>query len=97
MTELQSLLRELEALDEKIEAICRAERAMALANVREMITRQGFTPREVFGFGSTSRTKLFSVRQKYFNPRTGETWCGRGRAPQWIRDQPREAYLLEQD
>ncbi|MBR8383928.1 MULTISPECIES: H-NS histone family protein [Burkholderia cepacia complex] len=97
MTKLQLLLRELEALDQKIAVARRSERAVILANVREMITNCGFTPREVFGFGSSSRTKLFSVRYKYFNPQTGEAWSGRGREPRWILSEPRETYLLERD
>ncbi|PRG18092.1 H-NS histone family protein [Burkholderia multivorans] len=97
MTKLQLLLRELEALDQKIESARRFERAEILAKVRKMITDHGFTPREVYGFGSSSRTKLFSVRYKYFNPQTGEAWSGRGREPHWILGRPREAYLLEQD
>ena len=97
MTKLQPLLRELEALDQKIAAARHAERAVLLENVREMITDCGFAPREVFGFGSSSRTKLFSVRQKYFNPETGQTWSGRGREPRWILGKPRETYLLERD
>ena len=94
MTKLQRLLRELEALDEKIEAVRRSERAVTLDNVREMIADYEFTPREVFGFGSSSRTKLFSVRHKYLNPGTGQTWSGRGRKPRWILGKPREFYLL---
>ena len=43
MTKLQPLLRELEALDQKIAAARHAERAVLLENVREMITDCGFT------------------------------------------------------
>ncbi|WP_148022833.1 H-NS histone family protein, partial [Burkholderia pseudomallei] len=32
---------------------------------------------------------------KYRNPMTGETWCGRGRAPKWMSGSPREAFLID--
>ena len=32
---------------------------------------------------------------KYRNPKTGETWSGRGRSPAWLAGKNRERFLID--
>ncbi|MBR8256809.1 H-NS histone family protein [Burkholderia ambifaria] len=42
-----------------------------------------------------ARRDVRPAEPKYQNPKTGETWSGRGRAPLWIRDaKNRDRFLI---
>lgn len=92
VAELKSQLEKTQA---ELEAAIAAESAEILADIREKIAVYGFTEKDVFGrkraasFGGT-------VAPKYHNPKTGETWSGRGRAPAWIKDAAnRDKFLIK--
>ncbi|WP_330769395.1 H-NS family nucleoid-associated regulatory protein [Burkholderia pseudomultivorans] len=46
------------------------------------------TEDQVFGRkrAKKAESSAAAAESKYQNPKTGETWPGRGRAPLWIRD-----------
>jgi DNA-binding protein H-NS len=91
MPTYQELLAQMAALQEQAEAARLAERETALTQVRELVETYALNEREVFGRrAATKRT----VPPKYRNPKTGETWTGRGRAPTWIAAQDREQFLI---
>ncbi len=52
---------------------------------------KGFSLDELFG----KRSKTVKGQAKYRNPESGETWSGRGRAPQWINAAKKEGRKLE--
>lgn len=68
-----------------------AEREVALSQVRELVETYALTQREVFGRRAAAK---HTVPPKHRNPKTGETWTGRGRAPAWIAVQDREQFLI---
>ncbi|WP_081084570.1 H-NS family nucleoid-associated regulatory protein [Burkholderia territorii] len=93
MPTYQELLAQLRSLQEQIEAARLAERETALSQAREFVETYGLTEREVFGRRHAQAAKR-TAPPKYRNPKTGETWTGRGRAPAWIAVQDREQFLI---
>ena len=97
MSTYKELLEKKAALDAEIEAARKEEIGAAVSMVRELIAEFDLTERDIFG-GSRSSASSLKVKKpvaaKYRNPATGETWTGRGKAPQWIDGQEREQYLI---
>ncbi|MGS0894880.1 H-NS histone family protein [Burkholderia stagnalis] len=82
--------RQLTAQLEKLQSKIDKERAKAIADaialIRAKIVEFDITPEEL-GFRSPGRAAAKPKRPlppKYLNPKTGETWSGRGRAPAWL-------------
>ncbi|QCP52475.1 H-NS histone family protein [Trinickia violacea] len=76
----------LEAREKEIEA--------AIAQIKEKIAEYGITAEEL-GFSSKRPTaRKAALPAKYLNPKTGQTWSGRGRVPAWI-GKNRERFLIE--
>lgn len=95
MPTYQELLAQIAALQEQAEAARLAERDAMLAQVREFVTTYALTEREVFGRRRTV-TERRAVSPKYRDPKTGETWSGRGRAPAWIDGKNRDRFLIQE-
>lgn len=84
MATYRQLTAQLEKLQQKIDK--EREKAMtdAIAEIRAKIEEFDITPEEL-GFRSVAATKpKRPLPPKYRNPKTGETWSGRGRAPAWL-------------
>jgi DNA-binding protein H-NS len=95
MASYKQLTQQLEKLHKEMEVAREREVADAIADIREKITEYGITAEEL-GFSS----KRPAVRKqplppKYRNPKTGETWSGRGRAPGWLTGKNRDRFLIE--
>ena len=84
MNDLQILLQEREAIENKI---------------RKLIEEHALTGADLFGSGKGRRGKSagtgIKVAPKYRNPATGETWTGRGKPPKWIQGQNRDSFLIK--
>ncbi|MEZ2739147.1 H-NS histone family protein [Comamonas jiangduensis] len=91
MTQYQELLARKRELDKTIEQIRRTESAAALKTVHELIATFGFTAQQVFPFQPVQKKK---VQAKYYDPETGLSWTGRGKAPKWIEGKDRTAYEI---
>lgn len=92
---IADLKAQLEKTQAELEAAIEAESATALADVREKIALYGFTEKDLFGRKRSAGAKN-GVAAKYQNPKTGETWSGRGRAPGWIKDVAnRDRFLIK--
>lgn len=90
----QELLRQRDALDERIKAEYQLLRDSACATAAELIKRYELTSKEVFGVVARARTSGPKVAIKYLEPGTGRTWTGRGKEPVWIRGKDRAAFLV---
>nr|WP_272148448.1 hypothetical protein [Burkholderia cepacia] len=51
----------------------RRERDAVRVQVRQLVTNDALTAREVFGQGYSERAKLFTIGAKYRDPATGAT------------------------
>ncbi|MBU9169566.1 H-NS histone family protein [Burkholderia gladioli] len=95
----KALKAQLDALQERTEAARVAELEAVVAQVRELVAEYGITADQIYGRKRAAKgtKQAAAVEAKYQNPKTGETWSGRGRAPGWIRDaKNRDRFLINQ-
>ncbi|WP_414442379.1 H-NS family nucleoid-associated regulatory protein [Burkholderia sp. 22PA0106] len=95
----KALKAQLDSLQERAEAARVAELERVITQVRELVAEYGITSEQIFGRkrGPKVAKEPAVIEAKYQNPKTGETWSGRGRAPLWIRDaKNRDRFLIKQ-
>jgi len=88
---LKELLAAKAALDMEIAKARTSAADAALSKVQKLVTDFGFTQQQVFPY----IPEKTSAPAKYRDPATGATWTGRGKPPNWIKDQDREDFLIE--
>ena len=94
----KALKVQLDALQERTEAARLAELEAIIAQVRELVTEYGITEDQIFGRKRAKKAanSVAVAESKYQNPKTGETWSGRGRAPAWIANaKDRSKFLVD--
>ncbi|PLZ00898.1 H-NS histone [Burkholderia sp. WAC0059] len=96
MASYKQLTAQLEKLHKEVAAARDKEVAEAIAEIRAKIAEYDITAEEL---GFTSRRNGVARKRplppKYQNPKTGETWSGRGRAPAWLAGKNRERFLIK--
>lgn len=92
------LKAQAEALAQQAEEARLAELGAIIASIRKQIAEYGITPDQIFGRRrATASGERAPVAPKYRDPKTGATWSGRGKAPQWIaKARKRDRFLIEQ-
>ena len=90
MSTYRELLEQKSALDQQIAIARKAEAKQALDAVHSLIAEFGFTAQQVFPWTPAAK----KVEAKYRDPKTGQTWSGRGRAPKWIEGKNREEFVV---
>ncbi len=98
---LETLLKQREALEQQIEEVRKEARADAIGTAKKLIAEFDLTAQDL-GLGGRAKggkRKAASPKPKYRNPETGETWSGRGQTPRWLRalenkGNKRESYLV---
>jgi DNA-binding protein H-NS len=75
-------------LEEQADAAWAAEYDEVLADIGAKVVDYGFTERDIFGRrrGGCATFAGDIVPPRYRDPKTGTTWSGRGREPNWIKD-----------
>ena len=95
MSSYKALLKQREALEQKINEARRNELSEAVAQVRALVAEFGLTAQDVFPVGRARSASAGSkVAPKYRNPATGQTWTGRGKPPKWIQNESREQFAI---
>lgn len=90
MKTYSELMMQLDLLKKQIE-IAREQEAQRIAQrVLELLAESGVDVREM----AKSPLRGRKVSPKYWNPRTGTTWSGRGRVPKWLVGQDRCQFLI---
>ncbi|WP_296659913.1 H-NS histone family protein [Paraburkholderia sp.] len=95
MPSYKQLTAQLEKLHKEVAVAREKEIAQAIAEIKEKIAEYDITAEEL-GFSSRAaapRKKPLPAR--YRNPKTGETWSGRGRAPGWLAGKNRDRFLIQ--
>ena len=86
MANYKELLAQREALDKQIEELRQVELRSAIDQARQLIAEWRLTAEDC-GFKSVAvsgpKKAMSAVAAKYRGP-NGETWSGRGRAPNWL-------------
>jgi DNA-binding protein H-NS len=96
MTTYKSLRDQIAKLARKADAVRAAELQAVIAEIRIKVLEYGLTEKEVFPpkRGRPAKVAKPIATPKYLNPKTGQTWSGRGRTPDWIKGKNRERYLI---
>ena len=96
MSDLKALRAEHARLsDLLVDARIRETRAI-LSRLKEDVVLYGITEKDIrtaLGFDKDSKKPL---PPKYRDPKTGATWSGKGRKPQWLIGRRMDAYLIEE-
>lgn len=96
MATYKQLTAQLEKLHKEVALARDKEVADAIAQIKERIAEYGITAEELgFSTKRASAAPKQALPAKYRNPKTGETWSGRGRAPGWLAGKNRDRFLID--
>ena len=100
MPSYKQLTAQLEKLHKEVAAAREKEVAQAIADIKEKIAEYEITAEEL-GFtsarASAAARKKSPLPARFANPKTGETWSGRGRAPAWLAGvKNRDRFLIKE-
>ncbi|VWC82779.1 histone family protein nucleoid-structuring protein H-NS [Burkholderia lata] len=91
----KGLKAQIHALEKQAEELRQAELQTVIAEIREKVQEYKLTPEDIFG-GRRKKPKVATLPAKYRNPKTGQEWSGRGRAPLWLANvKNRDKFLIE--
>lgn len=96
MATYKQLTAQLEKLHKEVAVAREKEIEQAISDIKQKIVDYGISAEEL-GFASKrASAKRTPLPAKYRNPKTGETWSGRGRSPAWLAGKNRDRFLIEE-
>jgi DNA-binding protein H-NS len=98
MSQYTELKAQIAKLQEQAEEARRAELEAVLADIRRKIVEYGLTAQDL-GLSVVRRgrpPKKEPLPPIYQDPKSGNTWSGRGKPPKWIAGKNRERFLISQ-
>ena len=105
MKTYQAVRAEIAKLEKQAEELRRNELKTIIAQVRQVVADYGLTAADIGLAGARAgrvarKTPVRAARSsgvaRYRDPKTGQTWTGRGRPPAWIAGaKDREAFLID--
>jgi DNA-binding protein H-NS len=94
MATYKQLTAQLEKLHKEVAVAREKEIEQAIADIKQQIVEYGITAEELGFTSKRAVAKKPPLPAKYRNPKTGETWSGRGRSPGWLAGKNRERFLI---
>ncbi|HZZ09878.1 MAG TPA: H-NS histone family protein [Paraburkholderia sp.] len=95
MASYKQLTAQLEKLHKEVALAREKEVAQAIADIKQKVVEYDLTAEEL-GFSSKpAASRKAPSMARYRNPKTGETWSGRGRSPGWLAGKNRERFLID--
>ncbi|NPT58245.1 H-NS family nucleoid-associated regulatory protein [Paraburkholderia elongata] len=105
-TTLEAIQARMKKLQAQADALTTKETAKVLKTIHELMEKHGLTAADIDGHlggkqrakkvGAKSVGKSSAAAAKYRDPKSGATWTGHGRAPQWIASaKNRDRFLVE--
>ncbi len=92
--EMQAEIKDLQAKAEKQR---QSEIQKAIEEIKQKMSDYGITVDDLSPSRKTRKSgPTGTVKPKYRNPETGDTWTGRGKPPRWIAGKDRQQYLISQ-
>lgn len=93
MATLESIQAKIAKLQAQAEVVASTKATVALEKIRDLMHKHSVSVADIEAFvgkrrghkpGQTATAKAGTSAPKYLDPKTGATWTGHGRAPQWI-------------
>jgi len=98
MSQYAELKAQIAKLQAQADEARRTELANVIEEIRNKIAEYGLTAQDL-GFAAAARRgrppKKAPLPPKYQDPKSGNTWSGRGKPPKWIAGKNRERFLIE--
>ncbi|MGA3250242.1 MAG: H-NS histone family protein [Paraburkholderia sp.] len=99
MSQYAELKAQIARLQAQADDARRTELGNVIEEIRGKIAEYGLTAQDL-GFAVAARRgrppKKAPLPPKYQDPKSGNTWSGRGKPPKWIAGKNRERFLIEQ-
>jgi DNA-binding protein H-NS len=99
MSQYAELKAQIARLQAQADEARRTELSNVIEEIRGKIAEYGLTAQDL-GFAVAARRgrppKKAPLPPKYQDPKSGNTWSGRGKPPKWISGKNRERFLIEQ-
>ncbi|MFM0176454.1 H-NS family nucleoid-associated regulatory protein [Paraburkholderia sediminicola] len=106
MTTLESMQAKIKKLEQQAEALIAKQSSGVIEKIRRLMAEHGLTAADIEGHaGGKGRAKKVGAKTvskggtaavKYRDPKSGATWTGHGRAPQWIASaRNRDKFLVD--
>ena len=106
MTTLESMQAKIKKLEQQAEALIAKQSSGVIEKIRKLMAEHGLTAADIEGHaGGKGRAKKVGAKTvskggtaavKYRDPKSGATWTGHGRAPQWIASaKNRDKFLVD--
>jgi DNA-binding protein H-NS len=106
MPTLESLQAKIKKLEQQAQALVAKQSSGVIEKIRELMEKYGLTAADIYAqVGGKQRAKHAVAKTaakpatsvaKYQDPKSGATWSGHGRAPQWIAAaKNRDKYLVD--
>ncbi|RZT35439.1 H-NS histone family protein [Cupriavidus agavae] len=103
MATYKQLMAEKAALEAKLHEVRAEEVAGVIAKIQELMADYGLTVDDIArkrGRGRPAKVSTGAPKTplppKYMDPKTGNTWSGRGRAPAWLGKNPKRFLIAEE-
>ncbi|MGF6569881.1 DNA-binding protein H-NS [Paraburkholderia fungorum] len=97
MSQYADLKAQIAKLQAQAEDARRTEIDNVVADIRQKIAEYGLTAQDL-GFAVAAKRgrppKKAPLPAKYQDPKSGNTWSGRGKPPKWIAGKNRERFLI---
>ena len=93
MATYAELQAQIAALQEQAEQLRVSEIKSALAQIKELMEKNGITTADLQD-GMRKTRKASSVAAQYRDPVSKKTWSGRGRAPKWLEGKNRDEFRI---
>lgn len=97
MSQYADLKAQIARLQAQAEEARRTEIDNVVAEIRQKIAEYGLTAQDL-GFAVAAKRgrppKKAPLPAKYQDPKSGNTWSGRGKPPKWIVGKNRERFLI---
>lgn len=96
MATYKVLREQIAQLTQKAEAARAVELETVIAQIRVKVLEYGLTEKDVFPRkrGRPVNAEKSTATPKYQDPKTGRTWSGNGRIPDWIKGKDRDRFLI---
>lgn len=99
MSQYAELKAQITKLQAQADEARRQEVVNVIAEIRQKIAEFGLNAHDL-GFAEAARRgrppKKPPLPAKYQDPKSGNTWSGRGKPPKWIAGKNRERFLIQQ-